>query len=388
MSKGCVVVYKGKFLYGAVNRFAELIAEGFRAEGYDAPLIDLTQGVSFLKELKPIMDSGSCKAIFSFAGAGSELRLEDGRLLHDVLGVPFVAAMVDDVAHFPNRFCLEKMLVGCVDESHFDYLARRFGPSKRPFLLPHGGCPPPEPFDGPYEARPVEILFPGSFLDPAAPASNIAKMSPQARLIAENALKLYDSVDEMAPREALLQAAKSLGCDTSHPRLYAFLLDELFSDFEMLVRARRRVRALKALDDAGLAVEIYGENWPHGLFKHHKIGPSLPFEEVLALMASSKIVLNMRSMPGSHERAPSAAMAGALVLSDFNSLVARQFEEGREIAFFRWTSCESELPRLAAALLAAPAKAASIAAAGRARAFAEHTWRASAKVVLRALEPA
>ena len=384
MSKGSIAIYKGKFLYGVVNVFSDLIAEGFRQAGYSTHLIDLTQGVSFLEELKPVVERGDCRFIFSFAGAGAELGLSDGRLLHDAIPVPFLAAMVDHPAHFISRYALRNLLIGCFDSSHCDYLDLRFGKTKRSFVLPHGGCPPKTPFEGAFEERPHQIVFPASFLNPEPLEKRLSELPGNMRKTLERAIGLIDASDCVATHKALSEAARAFGMDCSVQSNFTTVMDPLFSLFEFLIRAHRRIGALKTLDEAGIPVDIYGEDWPAGLFKNHRVHPSLGFNETLDLMAGSKIVLNMRAIPGSHERVPSAAMAGALVVSDFNDGTAAQFQEGSEIAFFRWTKAK-ELPEIVNGLLSNPAKAAKIAAAGKARAFAEHTWGHRAKLVLSTL---
>lgn len=385
MSKGSVVIYKGKFAYDVVNVFSDLVAEGFREAGYECVPIDLTQGASFAEELKAVLRAGSCKAVFSFAGAGAELEVSGGRLLHDVVGVPFVAAMVDHPAHFLKRYALRKLHIGCFDSSHRDYLDLRFSKSKSSFVLPHGGCPPAKPFDGAFEERPCDIVFPASFLDPAPLEKGLSSLPAHMRKTLERAVEISDACDSIPTHLALSEAAKAFGVDCASSQLaFSTVMDPLFSLFEHLTRARRRIGALKLLDEAGLPVDIYGSNWPKGLFKVHRVHEPLGFYETLDLMARSKIVLNMRAIPGPHERVCSAAMAGALCVSDFNEGTAAQFKEGEEIAFFRWTRAK-ELPELVASLLAAPSKASRVAEASRSRAFAEHRWSQRAKLALAAL---
>jgi len=384
MSLGRIVVYKGKFIYDVVNVFADLIAGGFRAAGYEVAVIDLTKGVSFLEELKPVVERGDCKMIFSFAGAGAELQVQGGRFLHDILPVPFVAAMVDNPAHFPGRLALRNIAVGCFDKSHCDYVKRRCGEDKKTFFLPHGGCPPPHPFASSFEARTHEIVFPGSFLNPEDQEKTLSTYPPEGRRIVSLALEIAKKAGNEPSHLALEKAASSVGFDLSDPARYAFLMDRVFLPFEHLLRGTRRIEALKALDDAGISVEIFGDGWPSGLFKNHLVKPALSFNQTMDVMARSKIVLNIRAIPGAHERVCSAAMAGALSLSDFSSCVASEFKEGEEIAFYRWNSLEA-LPEIARGLLSDVPRMDSLASAGRVRAFADHTWANRAVMTLQAL---
>ena len=382
--KGSVIIYKGKFLYDVVNVFSDLVADAFKEAGYTPFVIDLRQGTSFIEELKKVVEKGGCKLIFSFAGAGAELLLSNGKLLHEMIPLPFIAAMVDDPAHFPQRFTLPNIVIGCLDESHCDYIQHRFNGERMAVFLPHGGCPPSKPFDGPFQERPHELVFPGSYLDYVSIEAKFASMPETARKIVYKALDIFEAGDEIPAHEAIIKAFIALGGNPGQNGNYAFILDELFNSFEHLVRARRRSKALKALDEAGIPVEIYGEGWPKGLFKCHRTFPPLPFPEMLNLMAHSKIVLSMRAVPGSHERVPSAAMAGALALSDFNSCIAAQFIEGSEIAFYRWTRIE-ELPAIAGKLISDLPATEKMASAGKAKAFACHSWRNRVDLLLSTL---
>jgi len=292
--------------------------------------------------------------------------------------------MVDHPGHFLDRYGLSKILIGCYDPSHLDYLKLRFGPSKRAFHLPHGGSPPPSPFAGSWEERPCELVFPASYMDLKTLESKIMTMPEAPRRIVFSSAEIAESFDEIPTHLAAMEAAKALGVDFSKPGTFEFVLDQLLGTVEHLIRCRRRMALLNVLDKAGLPVDVYGEGWPEGLFKSHRIHPQLDFDGVLNLMSRSKIVLNARSVPGSHERIPSGMMAGALVLSDFSSSVAEEFADGEELLLYRWTKTDS-LPQLVSSLLSDAAGSEKIAAKGSGKAFRECSWQDRAGLVLRTL---
>ncbi len=383
-ANGSVIVYKGRFLYGVVNVFAEQIAEGFRLRGYEPHLVDLSNLADFPAAMHKALSKGDCRLVFSFASVGASFTTPDGALLHDKLGVPFVAAMVDHPGHFLDRYAPARILIGCYDPSHLDYLSLRFGGSKRSFHLPHGGSPPPEPFQGPWKERPFEIVFPASYMDTETLEAKVKAMPEMPRRIIDAAVEGSDPFDEIPTHLAVMNAAKSFGVDFAKEGVFSFVLDQTLATVEHLIRGRRRMALLKILDDAGLAVDIYGEGWRQGLFKNHRLRGKLDFDGVLNVMARSKIVFNARAIPGSHERIPSGMMAGALVLSDFSSCVASEFSDGEELRLYRWTR-RASLPEIVKGVLADAEGSARIAAQGMGKAKRDCSWQGRAGLVLREL---
>jgi Glycosyl transferases group 1 len=219
--------------------------------------------------------------------------------------------------------------VGCVDRTHIEAVTRYFGDHHRPFFLPHAGCCLDGPGD-PYADRDIDILFSGGFEDPRPYALEI-------------------------PTEPL---------DLEHART-------LFHPWDRHQRFSRREQVLRALGQAGIAVDVWGMGWDQLREREpHRFHDPVPFDQILALYRRAKVVLHVGpNFPcGSHERVFSAMMAGAAVLCDRNPYWEETLT-GRCAMYDL-----DDLPSLARALLNDRGRRTALAAAGRAEAFASHTW--------------
>jgi hypothetical protein len=99
------------------------------------------------------------------------------------------------------------------------------------------------------------------------------------------------------------------------------------------------------------------------------------------MMRQSKIVLNMGFVPdGSHERAFSAMLNGAVPACDFNRYLAERFTDGNEILLFRWTQLR-ELPPMLMRTLGDDARRQEQSARAAAAASRD-TWAARAPLLL------
>lgn len=381
MKRGAII-YKGSFQYGAVNIFADALAEGFSELGLQPHVIDLTDLANFTASLKKALDA-DCGLIVAFGGIGSTVKRPDGSFLHDALGIPYVAALVDHPGHALAKFEPSNIVISCYDESHLDYLKLRYGGAKRAFHLPHGGCASRNPFKRAYEERPLGILYPASFIDPEGILAKIKALPDVPRRVVMAASEEILSRDSVPIHKAIMSVGEGFGVDfaSGGQKVFSFVMDQTLPLVELYTRAKKRLEALNILDKAGVALEICGSNWPEGIFKRHRVRGPVPFDEVLNLMSQSKVVINTVMVPGSHERVLSGALCGAAVLSDFTEWMSSEFKDGDEMILYKWTERES-LPQAAASLLGNPSRAASIASKGMDKARGSHTWAARAKELL------
>lgn len=141
-----------------------------------------------------------------------------------------------------------------------------------------------------------------------------------------------------------------------------------------------RGQIVARLRRAGLRVTTYGAGWPDGWVRT---------EVVPSILSQSRIILGIggilhcKSFTALKLRDFDAAMSGSLYLAQENPDLALMFRLGSEIDTWR------DIPELIAkcrAHLADENGRERIAAAGRARAVAEHTWARRFGVLLRQLE--
>lgn len=148
---------------------------------------------------------------------------------------------------------------------------------------------------------------------------------------------------------------------------------------EKYVRRYFKINIIRALDRAGVHVEIIGKNW----------NPDLPFsgnvtvhedfvsrEECLKRIQRAKLALNLTpwSKNGCSERVFDIMLNGAVCLSESNHYLHERFQDGKELVFLDLLN----LPQMAEDarwLLEHPQAAAKIAGEGQLAASMKDTWK-------------
>src|SRR5262249_41690528 len=116
----------------------------------------------------------------------------------------------------------------------------------------------------------------------------------------------------------------------------------ILDDLEMYIRGKDRFELIDAIKDA--KVDIFGSadgevGWKNylGHKRNITVHEPVPFEQALAIMKHSKIVLN--SCPwiknGAHERIFSGLACGALVITSENPYMSQEFKDGESIVFYQ-----------------------------------------------------
>lgn len=387
---GSVIIYKGAFQYDVVNAFADELARGFEESGRQVWLIDLRRNATVMGQLK---DAAATRPelIVGFGAVGYQIRLGD-QCLNDALDIPFWAFLVDHPAHHLSRLKPKKLIVSCIDRSHVNFL-RRYAPVRvNAMFMPHGGCQAASGGTGTETGasnsnesrspRNVDVLFPGTYLDPLQARQELAAIPQPYGKICQEAvailLQRHSYPLARAIKAALGQHDKRpFNAETLKPYLpFLGLID-------LAHRAEKRLRILRALDQGGVTVDIIGANWPNDLFKRHRVHAPRPFADILNAFRETKTVLNAVCFPdGSHERAYSAMLNGALPIVDSTPFASEP--RNGDTVMYDWTALDALPKTLRAALRD---KDALIARVDHNQTLAEnnHRWVHRANAILNSL---
>lgn len=385
-----VVLVKGQSTYDALRVFIDDLAAAFAARGYEPVVIDLL-GPDPSGDVDRAAAAGGVSLVFTFNILG-EYRDRRGWTLGQIFGAPHVVQHVDyplTNAQRLDRTAPETALL-FVDETHAHAVRSVYGAERFPYLgfSPHAAIGAPslagETLEA-FAARPIPILFTGSFYKPADTAW--PQLDRRAKAIFERALDIAMGVEWIPALDALDRALTESGrdpetCDLAPLRRHASLIHEH-------VRSHRRFELLKQAAKLGLPLHVYGAGYERHLYRFKNIiyGGEADLPLASALMRQSRVVLNVNANfgAGSHERPLSAMLAGAAAASDHSRFYAEQFVPGREIALYRWSSLASDLAEIGR-LAEDPQAAYAIAAAGRARVMAGHRWDHRVDTILAAAD--
>ena len=380
-----IVIYKDAYQYGAVNIFADEIAEGFRKLGREIIFVDLTDAAGLQSSLSKAFSGGNVEFILSFAAAGYCFE-SGGKNIYDQMPFPFFAFQVDHPAHHINRFCFNNIIISAMDRSHVTFLNNYFKGSRKAYFMPHGGCR--SKFAGTGREKKINLLFPASYMNVNEQLTAIKRLEPFSQKLISDAVEVILAHDAIPIEDALEAVAKGLGIDIYDEKLKSKVAGEIIRKIETFVRALKRTKMLKILDDANVAVDIYGNGWPANTFKCHRIHKALPFNEINDLMTESKIVINAANIAdGAHERVFTTMLNGSLSLSDYNPYLSETFSEDSEIVFYKWTSID-KMPETVNKLLSDNDLRNNITSNGAAASATAHTWDHRAARVLEIVKDA
>ena len=385
-----VVLFKGVSAYGATRTFIDEAAAAFERRGYEASIIDVLPGMDLPAALRAEAEAGPIALAYSFVILG-EFRDGDGRSIGQMLDAPHVLHHVDYPLTHIGRLngASPDTAVLVIDETHVEAIVSTLGADRFAYVgfCPHAasGEPAPEAPDAEAFAaeRDIPILFAGTFYKAETPPW--ANAPAQTRVVFDTALEIALSQEFVPALAAFDQALAAQGIDPRRSemataRQSANLVHEQ-------VRGHRRFELLKAAAKARLPLHIYGKGYESQLyrFKNVTYGGEVSLTEITQLMRRSRVVLNVNANfgAGSHERPLSAMLAGAAAASDHSRFYANAFDEGRDIALYRWMALPEGLEAIDA-LARDPEACFAMARAGRAKALAGHCWDHRVDVILAA----
>lgn len=381
-----IALFKGDFQHGVVNTFVDHLGEALEALGHQVLTIDTMLARDDLGEhLRTLFDTSDLLGLIGFNTLGSQIRVQ-GRPLHQALGRPFIAWLLDHpIFHLDRLAVLQDQPVLCVDQGHARFL-RRQGFSAVTYA-PHAAHPSPEPSLSstvPWAGRPHRLLFAGAVTSPEAVETQMRKTlsaAPQPEVLltlfsdiaALGTIGDDDALFTQATRHPIGRALLERGIVTSGLALVVQCLN-------LLNRARVRAELLRHLDRSGICVTLVGPTADNANYRYHRTLGSHGFPAVLMLMQEARFVLNMNQLfrHGLHERVVYAAAAGALLCTHRTSGTAGLLEHASGIQAER-TAAEIER-------LDCTSEGAKMAVRGRQWVHAQHLWAHRASLILKLLD--
>jgi len=277
--------------------------------------------------------------------------------------------------------------ISCVDRNHVDYVQKYYPTINQPCYLPHGGNLPIATPKA-YKERNHSVAFMGSYGNPDEVAKAIDQFPELVRMIAIHVInKYYETFSESL--ESLFQAEFAKYQITFSDEEFAGVMNEL-AMVDKYIRLKNREILLNHLTSHNITVDVFGTGWEHYNCANPEclnIHGQLSFTETLDAMCNSQIVLNALPLflDGSHERVFTSMLCGAVCVSESNTYLKEEFEDGTNICFFDMNNLD-ELVATLQNLLSDSENATTIALAGQQLAFEKHTWAARAKQILEIAE--
>ena len=383
-----VILVKGQSYYNGLEIFIDELAVAFAEAGHDPIVFDTKGEADVAAGLARAATGQSFDLVYSINILG-ELRDSNSRSMGEIVGAPHVLQFVDHPLSHLAR--LEQTAPGTavltIDPSHADALKAIYGPNRFGFVgfCPHAAVGPtksPGEDAGAFaRTRPIPILFPGSYTS-IGPAP-WSQMQLGVQRLFEAATEIVLASEWTPGLVALDTAMRAAGLSPEDDQFAGFR--KLASYVHERVRALRRVALFEAVARAELPVQVVGRGFEESSarFPNLTFLGEVSFSESIALMARSRVVLNINANfgAGSHDRTLSALNAGAAAASDFSSFYADHFEEGPEMLLYRWRDLDAGVAALGR-LAGDPQAAFNMAVAGQAKVLNGHRWKNRAEIII------
>lgn len=321
--------------YGVLPYFTKQLGKALVRQGIRCRYLDSTP------QLMQEILSDAPDYTLSFNGL---LPDDSGRFLCDTIGIPHLAIIVDSPNNFFELAKSPLTIVTAVDKD-FTAFFKRLG-CKKTFFLPHA-----VEKDFLYEKetpRPYEVVFFGTCLDYLEREALWKERYPKGmQEVLHEALESTLADQTTSYVDAFNNAMNKRMQEHGDIDPKTFDYQELFDQLEFCVRGRDRIELIRAITEK--EVHVFGvpsgsRGWDYyldGAPKNIKFHGRVAYEEALAIMQQSQIILN--SCPsikqGCHERILAGTLAGAAVITSENPYVKDIF--GDHMGYYRHGKYES-----------------------------------------------
>lgn len=311
-----------------------------------------------------------------------DLQNTDGTFLWDTWKVPCFNILVDHPVYYFDSLDVSPAygVVVCADRNHVSY-AKRFYPTvKNALFIPTAGVEfHPNMSKKSMIERSIDVLFIGSLkYTPDYPYDDLDHQ------VIDYLLAHSEQTYEQALEQCLLENSIQL------PDSELKEVMQNHRQVDIFISSYYRMEIMRRLVEAGVTITVYGEGWenvdfydnPHFVCHPH----SIPFEDGLALMEESKIVLNQMSWfkDGAAERIFNTMLQGAVSLTDDSIYLREVLSDGEDVVFYSLKELD-KLSTIVGDLLQNPDKMQSIADNGYRTARSGHTWEHRAAQLLEAI---
>lgn len=386
-----IILLKGQSQYGSLRLHIDQLAKSFTDLGHEAIVIDLTAPTAL-----PTLQAAVSRPVhffYAFNSMGADLASAAGSL-YEQLDTLYLTLHVDHPIHLWDRLELKlgrRRAVSFLDRTHVELVRDAFpdGHFGALSFMPPGAntsLPPVTPEEDALFApgwaarRDIPLLFTGTY-----------RGAPQRpwRAAGENFVtKVFDAAADIAlahdtlSLEQAFDKAVAAHDVTLSPKLRTSLISKAQEVYQF-VEAQRRHSLLSTLNAAGIPVVVYGKGWQDSPFAAFDWRGEGSFEETLALLRRTRLVLNSNNnfVAGGHERVFAAQINGAAVISDTSLFYEQAFTPGQDILLYRWTALDA-VPEQIRQALADPVGLESVARAGFRRTRAENGWDARARHII------
>lgn len=315
--------------------------------------------------------------VFMFNNIGAGLKASDDESFWKIHNIPVFNCLVDHPRNFGdtlrNPIC--DIYAFALDPDHITFMKEHYPLLKGIFFSPNGGTD----FHGniPYTDRKIDVLYAGS-CQPAVDSY------PVVNLFSDNGADYYYQTilymlndPSLSTDDAIALYLKTNNINLSEEEKY-YLITLTSNEIEHTLRHKTKLEGIKALDEAGVHVEIFGSSWidPEYPFSDNiTIHEWIDINDLLPMICNAKISLCFIPWfkKGCSEKNFDAMLNGSLCVTDSSDYLRKNYKDGYNLIFFDLNN-PAQMAADVKWLLDNPQTAAAIAAKGYETASKYDTW--------------
>jgi len=372
-------------VHPAIKRIYLDLAEGFRKHGYDTLIVN-DEDFDALGYAQKHMQKGeiyfsiglNCLGIRMVCNASGKYLYEDLDVLH--------ISILTDAPYHPAVVGMgapcKKHAICFIDRSHMPALEMRY-PSKKfaeKIFMPLGGtsnAPAKEVF---HWKRDKDVVF-------SAELRPLCARKWRRDLNDRHIVALLDETAdylEITPVTVIEGFRFTLTSHGMYGEDYVRRMAPYFWYMLYHIKYWRRVKCLEFLVKNDIDVEVYGDGWEQVPFANRlHLKGTIPYEGLLELYTRTKIMYQDAAEfnDGATERPFNAMLNGAVVVSEYSSYLAEEFENGKDLILYDWKNGEKQV-RVICDLLADEPRRLEMAKNAYAKADRKHRWVNRAERIL------
>ncbi len=430
--KGRVLIFSSREIcYLSANFFANQLGAAFEELGYEADICEFTAEDDLDEKLKPYLGQ-RYEVIADFNSMLPRMVLEDGTPYLDRMDGPFFDYILDHpLFHYTGLSSGVKNLHALVlDEAQARYASACYPKLASVSMLPLGatkalgsgkqlpgaakepgsGKQPPgaakEPGSGKLPGSPMKlspgsacsdtvlpglqkdaecrILFTATYDDPNEVYKVVQAAPEPLRSVMKQLVEMRVADPLLPMEEAFAQYLRTEGLELSAEE-FALFMNAMYA-VDAYIRNYFRKQVTDRLLAQKIPVTVMGSGWEkyrHPGERWLKREPEVVFGLSFERIARAHVLLNVAPIfnRGMHDRIPAGMANGAVVLTEKNPYLERQFTDGNELMFYSLTDLDTAA-EAAERLIGDPVLRGEIALRAYREFEAHHTWRCRAESIL------
>ncbi len=336
MGKLNVIVFLGRM--STLTFFVDRFLDYAREHDIDCYVVDVNRPETYNSKEFDEFASRPDTVMFTFNNVGTLLENSNGENFWKAIGIPVFDYIVDHPRNFADLMYQLKcdLYVFALDKDHVEFINNYYRGVKKVYFSPNGGTEFLS--DIPYEERTVDVIYMGSCQAQRDDFNVLSEFEDGGAQFYSLVVQMMIDDTMLSTEGAIKGVLKELKVDLDKESFYNLYM-KCAANIEATVRRITKLSGIKALSDAGVHVDIYGENW---IDEEYPFGDNIVIHErilvgdLMTILGNSKISLCF--MPwfkqGCSEKNLDSMLNGAVCVTDKSRYLEQNYHDGDNIIYF------------------------------------------------------